>query len=62
MTPAAPTTAPMPPSTAQAPGGYQSFSYEPGAPVANPGLVPVQTRSATLYNQFRGDRKALGAY
>ncbi len=58
--------APAPPATAQAgAGGYQSFSYEPGASTATPVAVPAaQARpsSRSFYDQIRGDRKARGIY
>ena len=58
--------APAPPTTAQAgAGGYQSFSYEPGASATTPVAVPVsQARpsSRSFYDQIRGDRKARGIY
>ena len=60
--------APAPPTTAQAgagAGGYQSFSYEPGASAATPVAAPItQARptSRSFYDQIRGDRKARGIY
>lgn len=57
------------PVTSAAPSGsYQSNSFEPGAsaplvapaPVAAPRYAAPSNRSS--YEQFRGDRKALGKY
>jgi hypothetical protein len=50
------------PATAQANGNYQSFSYEPQAPVATSAVVMPARQPASLFDQFRGDRKALGLY